>query len=515
MRLFLALLVLCAPLYAQTCDYSVQPLTLTILSGGALGQFSVSTQSNCAWSASNPSLVWLHLGATQGTGSGTVPFTADANNTAQDRVGSITVAGKAIAVTQAAANCTYAIDPKSATISAQGGNGTFAVTTGCIWNLVSNNGNFISVPGGNTVRAGNGTANYTVTPNACVYSRGGTITVGTTSGPALSPVFSLTQEGSPSNMTVSPSAVNAAPAASDGRITVTTGFGCTWSATSSESWLQIISGSGSGNGAITYHLLANNTAPRTGTIRLGNLTITVTQDSLPFINTVSSAANYRTDVVSPGEIVVLLGARLGPAKPETLQVSGGFVTKSLGGAQVLFDGVPSPLTYASDLQINAVVPYGVSGRPSTQVQVVNNGVASNTKNMQVQTSHPGIFTLDASGIGQGAILNQDFSVNGPGTPAARGSVIAIYATGGGTTLPALGDGEVTGADLPYLTQTVTVTIGGINAKVSYAGGAPGAVAGLTQINAEVPAGVATGSAVPVSIRVGPYTSSQGVTLAVQ
>jgi uncharacterized protein (TIGR03437 family) len=515
MRLFLATLVLSAPLLAQDCTYLVQPLTLTIPSGGAIGQISISTQTNCAWSAANPSLTWLHLDAMQGTGSGTVPFHADSNPTAVDRVGSITVAGATIAVTQSGAQCTYAINPKSATIGAAGGSGTFAVTSGCVWYVASNNGAFLAVPGGNTVRTGNGTANYTMAQNACVYGRTGSITVVTTSAPALSPVFALTQDGSNANMTFSPAAVSAAPEAADGRITVTTGVGCAWTATSSESWLQLTSRSGSGNGAITYHLLANNTAPRTGTITVGPLTITVTQDSVPAINTITNAANYRTDAVAPGEIVVLFGAKLGPAKLETLQVNGGFVTKMLAGTQVLFDGVAAPLVYVSDTQVSAVVPFGVAGKPATQVQVVNNGVGSNLKSMQVQVSHPGIFTLDSSGLGQGAILNQDYSVNGPGTPAARGSVVSIYATGGGGTLPAQADGEVTGSVLPYLTQNTTVTIGGIDAHVSYAGGAPGSLAGLIQINAEVPAGIAAGNAVPVLIRVGPYTSSQGVTLAVQ
>jgi len=133
----------------------------------------------------------------------------------------------------------------------------------------------------------------------------------------------------------------------------------------------------------------------------------------------------------------------------------------------------------------------------------------------VQAAHPAIFTLDSSGTGPGAILNQDTSINsGPnGTP--RGAIVAIYATGGGTTKPALPDGAVTGSDLPYLTQNVSVTIGGIDARVTYAGGVPGAVAGLTQINAEVPAGVTPGPAVPVMLKIGNYTSSTGVTMSVK
>jgi uncharacterized protein (TIGR03437 family) len=133
----------------------------------------------------------------------------------------------------------------------------------------------------------------------------------------------------------------------------------------------------------------------------------------------------------------------------------------------------------------------------------------------VQDSHPAIFTLDASGLGGGAILNQDNSVNSIALPAARGSVVAIYCTGGGTMNPAVIDGSVVGATLPHLTLPVSVTIGGIDAKVEYAGGVPQSIAGLVQINVDVPANIATGSKVPIVVKVGAVTSSAGVTIAVK
>jgi len=288
------------------------------------------------------------------------------------------------------------------------------------------------------------------------------------------------------------------------------------------SWLQITSGSsGSGNGFIAYHLLANSTAPRTGAIHVGSLAFAVTQSAsgppVPTLTSVNSAANYRTDAVSPGEIVALFGANMGPAKLVPLQVSNGAVTNSLAGTQVLFDGVAAPLVYTRSDQVSAIVPYGVAGKSKTEVQVTYNGLPSNSKTMPVQAAHPAIFTVDVSGTGPGAILNQDNTLNSATNPAARLSVVAIYATGGGTTNPQLADGAVTGSTLPFLTEAaaVTVTIGGIDARVTYAGGVPGAVAGLTQINAEVPAGVASGSGVPVMVKIGGFASSPNVTLAVR
>jgi uncharacterized protein (TIGR03437 family) len=60
-----------------------------------------------------------------------------------------------------------------------------------------------------------------------------------------------------------------------------------------------------------------------------------------------------------------------------------------------------------------------------------------------------------------------------------------------------------------------VTIGGLPAEVLYAGGAPGLVAGLLQVNARVPEGVTAGPAVPITLVVGAAQSQPGVTLVVQ
>jgi uncharacterized protein (TIGR03437 family) len=62
---------------------------------------------------------------------------------------------------------------------------------------------------------------------------------------------------------------------------------------------------------------------------------------------------------------------------------------------------------------------------------------------------------------------------------------------------------------------VTVTVGGQDAPVQYAGGAQGLVAGLMQVNIQIPAGTEPGDAVPVVLRVGDAFSQIGVTIAVQ
>lgn len=66
-----------------------------------------------------------------------------------------------------------------------------------------------------------------------------------------------------------------------GNISVTTQIGCSWTATSYESWINITSGS-SGSGTVYYSVDANSgTTSRTGTIRIAGKTFTVNQDRLP------------------------------------------------------------------------------------------------------------------------------------------------------------------------------------------------------------------------------------------
>ncbi len=128
---------------------------------------------------------------------------------------------------------------------------------------------------------------------------------------------------------------------------------------------------------------------------------------------------------------------------------------------------------------------------------------------------PAIFTLDASGTGPGAILNQDSSVNSAANPAARGSVIQIFGTGQGLTSPPSITGAIgTAAGNPAVLP-VKAAFGGVDAIVQYQGAAPGLIAGALQVNVLVPLNAATGDAVPLTISIGGVASQPGVTVAVR
>jgi uncharacterized protein (TIGR03437 family) len=227
-----------------------------------------------------------------------------------------------------------------------------------------------------------------------------------------------------------------------------------------------------------------------------------------------NAASFQGGSVAPGELVTIFGTALGPTSLQKPQVSAlGVVDTVAGGTRVLFDGVAAPMIYAVTGQISAVAPFSLQGRKSTQVQVEFSGVRSDALTVPVAAAAPAIFSANASGKGQGAILNQDFSVNGTGNPAIRGSAIAIYLTGAGAMQTPVTDGQLASATT-NIEQDVTVHIGGVAVKPLYAGAAPGIVQGVVQINAVIPTSLAVGNQ-PIDVAIGSVPSPAGVTVAVK
>jgi uncharacterized protein (TIGR03437 family) len=162
------------------------------------------------------------------------------------------------------------------------------------------------------------------------------------------------------------------------------------------------------------------------------------------LHAVVNAANYTGGPVSPGEIITVYGSPIGPDALTTLQLdSSGKVSTTVAETRILFDGVPAPLIYVSASQASAVVPYEVADKTRTEVQVEYRNVKSNPVLIAVTPATPSVFTANASGAGQGAILNQDGTINSDANPAAQGSVIVIYGAGGGQTVPAGVTGAVT------------------------------------------------------------------------
>ena len=93
------------------------------------------------------------------------------------------------------------------------------------------------------------------------------------------------------------------------------------------------------------------------------------------------------------------------------------------------------------------------------------------------------------------------------------TIVILYGTGFGLLDPQLADGKI--ADRAAVTRLgVTASIGGISAEVTYAGAAPGLIAGVVQVNLRVPDGVAPNLAAPISLTIG-QAVTPSVTVAIR
>ena len=243
------------------------------------------------------------------------------------------------------------------------------------------------------------------------------------------------------------------------------------------------------------------------------VSVTLNVTNLPQFTSagVVSAASFAGGGVSPGEIVAIFGQDMGPASVALGSFANGQLSTQAGGTQVTFGGVAAPIVYSLAGQVSAIVPYEVTG-PVTQVQITYNGQTSPALPVAVVPAAPGIFTLP--GGSQAAALNADLSVNGAGNPAAKGSVVVLFATGEGQTNPGGVDGRLATTVFPAPQLPVTVTIGGQTAQILYAGAAPYEVAGVLQINVMVPSNIPSGAA-QVSLQVGTQTSGGSASIVVQ
>jgi uncharacterized protein (TIGR03437 family) len=214
-----------------------------------------------------------------------------------------------------------------------------------------------------------------------------------------------------------------------------------------------------------------------------------------------STWSYGSGSIAPGEIAAIFGQGLGPAAGASATVDAdGYLPTEVAGVSVTFNGTLAPLLYVSANQVNAIVPFEVAGSGEALIQLQYQGESSPVAQMSVANAVPGIFTYGAKGSGQAAALNQDGSFNSPSNPAARGSIVSIWASGLGVMSPPYQDGQIAQGTPSQLALPpgLYVTNTGTPLSLEYAGQAPGFVAGAVQINFTIPTYAQTGPAVQVS-----------------
>ena len=144
------------------------------------------------------------------------------------------------------------------------------------------------------------------------------------------------------------------------------------------------------------------------------------------------------------------------------------------------------------------------------------GQSSAPFTISLASSSPSLFTANGTRAGPAAAINvASGTLNIALNPVHPGEYISLYATGEGQTTPPGIDGKVATLTPPQPNLPVTATVGGISAPVQYAGGAPGAIAGLMQVNIRIPSGVPFGGYVPIVPTVGnTATTEDAVWIAV-
>jgi uncharacterized protein (TIGR03437 family) len=333
---------------------------------------------------------------------------------------------------------------------------------------------------------------------------------------------------------VSPTALQFPASGGSLTVNVQSAASCALAVSGLPGWMTVSgASSGAGSASVTLAVVPNNTgAPLGAIIVVAGVSVTVTQPApatvpLPPIKSVVNAASYIGGPVAPGEVVTIFGTVIGPptAAYATVDPSTGKLATTIGGVQVLFSGTPAPMIYAGSTQVSAVVPYEIASVANPSVRITYEGQTSDAYPLSLAATAPGLFAQNASGVGQGAILNQDNTLNWSGNPAPWGIIVQMFLTGEGQTNPPGVTGAITSATLPppqvtpAPVQPIQVSINGqptvytYTALYTYAGEAPGLVAGVMQLNVRIPAGVGPGP-VFVLVSIGGNMSQFGIMMSV-
>jgi uncharacterized protein (TIGR03437 family) len=181
------------------------------------------------------------------------------------------------------------------------------------------------------------------------------------------------------------------------------------------------------------------------------------------------------DSPAPGQLIRIKGRNLGPAKQVDAQLdSSGRLPFALGSTRVFFDNLLAPLISVQDTTIVCFAPFEIN--QVTQLTAEFNGQRSNTVRLGVAKTSPQIL----------AIANQDGTLNSPDHPARPGDVIVLYVTGLGETNPLSVDGMINSPPLPVPLVPVSVFINGQSVQPQFVAAAFGLIAGITQVNVQVP-----------------------------
>ena len=212
------------------------------------------------------------------------------------------------------------------------------------------------------------------------------------------------------------------------------------------------------------------------------------------LSVTNPAQGNQSPGVAPGELIRIAGVNLGPTQTRQAQVdSNSQLPFSLGGTEVYFNGIRGALVSVSDTEVAALVPFEIANASEVVTEVRVNGANGSTISLPLLASEAQVIgsvydgpDLNWRGTFMAAALNEDGSVNSEQNPADSGSIVSLFINGGGMLSPASADGSLqTAGPTATIPITATYTSGewfGGPAPVTYAGAAPGLLAGVMQVN---------------------------------
>ncbi len=248
---------------AASCSFALNPTSHSATASGGSSSFALNTAAGCAWTSSGVP-AWVTGVPAKGTGTTTINFTVAANSDPAPRTANIVIGGQTFAVSQAAASCSFALNPTSHSATASGGSSSLAVTTtaGCAWTSSGVPAWITGVPGNG---AGPQAINFTVAANTGP-ARSATITIG-------GQTFTASQCG----YSLNPTSHSASASGGPGTVAVNTAAGCAWTSSGVPSWITGVPGNGAGPQAINFTVAANTGPARSATITIGGQTFTASQ----------------------------------------------------------------------------------------------------------------------------------------------------------------------------------------------------------------------------------------------
>jgi uncharacterized protein (TIGR03437 family) len=408
---------------SANCTYTFSSNLISLPAVGGSGSFSVT--STCPWTAQT-SGDWILINPSTGTGNGSIGFTVAGNTSSQPRSGTISIGSTTYRINQEGVACSVQINPSAVPVPNTGGSYNIAVEapSGCDWGA-STVASFISIA------KADGAFTFTVMPNSDPQVRKATITVADKS-------VAVTQDAAVCDYKLTPNRAAFGSSGGSGSFAIATT--CGWTAQSQASWILVpeSSSAGSGDGTVNFNVARlTGTEARTGSIRVGPATFTITQSTSPCAINVAPS-----DLSIPGA-----GGR------SVIRVTGGSSCRWTPSADSDW------LSIASWSSINGTGVVNLLAAPNPAID---------PRETQVRISAPGVETQSVTIIQTGlvpiirSISNSISHIEGG--PFAPGTLIRLEGLSLGPDEAVLADRDAAD-DLPTDLQGVQLLLNGVPAPL--------------------------------------------------